>query len=102
MENKKIRFNFNPGGKSGLKWRLNEGPNDIRMTVQQYLSRYKYQEQFKILKVMRSKQGSQISVIYLSRTPGQLCLKVFNRRIFPGDKNRFHNLLLIFEIKGLF
>ena len=79
-----------------------KGPNDIRMTVEQYLSRYKYQEQFKILKVMRIKQGSQTSVIYLSRTPGQLCLKAFNRRNFPGDKNRFHNLLLIFKIKGLF
>ena len=62
-----------------------KGPNDIRMTVEQYLSRYKYQEQFKILKVMRSKQGSQFSVIYLNQLHGQSCGRVFDRSSFPGD-----------------
>ena len=48
-KNKKIRYNFNPGKDSNYsKWQLNEGPNDVRMTVQQYLSRYKYQVQFTI------------------------------------------------------
>ena len=76
-----------------------KGPNDIRITVQQYLSRHMYQKQFKLLKVMRSKQDSQFSVIYLSQLHGQLGGRVFDRSSFPGDTNRFHNLLLIFEIK---
>ena len=70
--------------------------------MQQYLSRYMYQKQFKLLKVMRSKQGLQINVTYLSRLHEQLCLRVFNRSIFPGDTNRFHNLPLLFGIKKLF
>ena len=70
--------------------------------MQWYLSRYMCQRQFELFKVMRSKQGLQISVTYLSQLHGQLCLRVFDRSNFPGDTNRFHNLLLLFEIKKLF
>ena len=48
-----------------LKWWLNEGPNDIRMTVQQYLSRYKHQVQFKIFP--GHEEQLRFCVIYLNR-----------------------------------
>ena len=50
-----------------LKLRLNEGPNDIRVTVQQYLSCYKYQVQFK--KFPGHEEQSRFCIIYLSQIP---------------------------------
>ena len=81
------------------RWRLKEGPNDIRMTVQQYLSRYKYQVQLK--KFPGHEEQSRFCIIYLSRIPRQLYFRTFTRGGFPGDEDKFHRGQLLLWIKIL-
>ena len=69
------------------------------MTVQQYLSRYKYQVQFK--KIPGHEEQSRFCIIYLSRIPRQLYFRTFTRGGFPGDEDKFHRGQLLLWIKIL-
>ena len=61
--------------------------------MQQYLSRYKYQVQFK--KIPGHEEQSRFCIIYLSRTSQQLYLRTFTRGGFPGDEKKVSQITVI-------